>query len=67
MLRTTRETGRSQRPLSEKLQQAIYEIIRAHQQGDDREPSVVIAEDYDGDEKTYLLDMARYYGFLVID
>jgi len=67
MLRTTRKTGRSQRPLSEKLRQAIYEIIRSHQLGDDPDPCVVIAKDYGGDENAYLRVMALHHGIVLLD
>lgn len=46
------------------LRRRVWEEIRKLWQPDDRSPSEVIAQDYNGDEDAYLLRMAQYFGFV---
>lgn len=53
------------RELTKKKREEILTIIRGHIGIDDRLPEVVIQDDFNGDENSYLLAMAELYDIRV--
>lgn len=50
-----------EKPLTQEQKMKIYEAIGRAMASDDREPRIVIEEDYRGDEDAYLRVMARWH------
>lgn len=49
------------RRLSKEEKQKIYDVIYRKMKDDDKFPSEVIAEDFNGDEDAYLRRMAKWH------
>ena len=52
---------KTESPLTDDEKSAIWEAIRIKMAPDDRDPHVIINEDYGGDEERYLRVMAHYH------